>query len=185
MTTAGDVRSEALRRSYERSAATYDENFRDVQYVKFRAMLGDAELGPAPWLDLGCGTGLLQAYLRETRGSAAPPVVGLDFSAAMLAHAQARGVRATCAPFDALPFRAAAFSAVFSFTVLRIVRDDDGERRALAEVARVLTPGGRFVFTVLRAKDDPSLAERLVAAGLRPEPARPCGQDVGYRCVRV
>ena len=174
-----------LRRSYERSAATYDENFRDVQYVKFRAMLGAAELGPAPWLDLGCGTGLLQAYLRETRGAAAPPVVGLDFSAAMLAHAHARGVRATLAPLDALPFRDAVFGAVFSFTVLRIVRDDDGERRAFSEVARVLTPGGRFVFTVLRTKNDPSLAGRLAAAGRRAEPALPCGQDVGYRGVRV
>jgi ubiquinone/menaquinone biosynthesis C-methylase UbiE len=183
MTTA--ARLDTLRRSYERSAATYDENFRDVQYVKFRAMLGGAELGPAPWLDLGCGTGLLQEYLRETRGSAARSVVGVDFSAAMLARAKARGVRAACAPLDALPFRDAAFSAVFSFTVLRIVRDDDGERRALAEVARVLTPGGRFFFTVLRTKADPSLAVRLVAAGLRPEPARSCGQDVGYRGVRV
>lgn len=77
------------------------------------------------------------------------------------------------------------FGAVFAFTVLRIVRDDDGERRALAEVARVLVPGGRFLVTVLRAKAEPTFAERLAAAGLRPEPARPCGQDVGYCGVRV
>lgn len=186
MTRALDARSETIRRSYERSAAGYDERFRDLQYPKFRAMLDDGvALGPAPWLDLGCGTGLLQAYLREERGPAAVPLVGVDFSFAMLAHARARGVRAVGARLDALPFPDAAFGAVLSFTALRLVVDDAGERRALAEVARVLAPGGRFVLTVLRANDDPSLAERLTAAGLLSEPARPCGQDVGYRGVRV
>jgi ubiquinone/menaquinone biosynthesis C-methylase UbiE len=111
--------------------------------------------------------------------------VGVDFSAAMLAQARPRGVLAVRARFAALPFSDAVFAAVLSFTALRIVADGEGERRALSEIARVLAPGGRFVLTVLRANDDPSLVERLAAAGLRPEPARPCGQDVGYRGVRV
>lgn len=176
---------DALRRSYERSAATYDERFRELQCEKYRVMLGDGRgFGGGPWLDLGCGTGLLAAYLTE-RGCDATALVGIDFSRGMLAYARARGMRAAEARIDALPFRDASFGVVVAFTAFRIVRDDAGERRTLSEVARVLTPGGVLVLTVLRADDDRTLVTRLGDAGLRLDSACSCGQDIGYRCVRV
>jgi ubiquinone/menaquinone biosynthesis C-methylase UbiE len=175
---------DALRRSYERSAPTYDDRFRALQHEKYAAMLDEElELARGPWLDLGCGTGLLKPYLAE-HGRAEGSLVGLDFSHAMLAYARARGLAVAAGGMDALPFRAGVFGAVFAFTVLRIVPEPEAERRMLAEVARVLDRGGVFVVTVLRVNHDGAFAEGLRAAGFRTDAPRPCGQDVGYRCVR-
>lgn len=176
---------ETLRRSYERSAPTYDVRFRALQHEKYAVMLEEGpDLGRGPWLDLGCGTGLLGAYLAERRLDAAS-LVGLDFSRAMLEQARTRRLPVAQGGLDVLPFRDAAFGAVLAFTALRIVPDIAAEQRTLAEVARVLDRGGVFVLTVLRVNHDLTLAERLCASGFRPEPARACGQDVGYRCVRA
>ncbi len=174
---------ETLRRSYNRSAPTYDDRFRALQYEKYAVMLRE-ELGHGPWLDLGCGTGLLKEYL-AAHARATAPLVGVDFARPMLARARTRSLPVAECPIDALPFRDATFDAVLAFTVLRIVADADAERRTLAEVARVLAPGGTFVLTVLRVRHDDALPERLRSAGFLPEPARACGQDVGYRCRRT
>jgi ubiquinone/menaquinone biosynthesis C-methylase UbiE len=176
---------ETLRRSYERSAPTYDERFRALQSEKYAVMLGEtADLGRGPWLDLGCGTGLLKAHLGE-RGLDTACLVGLDFSRAMLERARTRGLPVAQGGMDVLPFHDAAFGAVFAFTALGIVPDVELERHTLAEVARVLERGGVFVLTVLQVNHDLTLAERLRAAGFRTNAARACGQDVGYRCVRA
>jgi len=176
-----------LRRSYDRSAPTYDVRFRALQREKYATMLGPdaaALRRGGQWLDVGCGTGLLEEYLTE-HGRGADPVVGVDFSRAMLEHARTRGMLATRGAFDALPFRDAAFGTVFAFTVLRILPDLAAERRAIAEAARVLERGGLFIVTVLRANHDAILAQHLRAAGFEPESPVACGQDVGYRCVRA
>lgn len=176
---------DALRRSYDRSAATYDDRFRALQRDKYAVMLGNGtDLGRRPWLDLGCGTGLLKAYL-EDHGDVGNGVFGLDFSHAMLVHARQRGLAVARGDVDVLPFADATFDAVLAFTVLGILPDPAGEERTLAEVARVLVRHGLFVLTVLQANHDPALVDRLRAAGLRLDAARPCGQDVGYRCTRV
>lgn len=176
---------ETLRRGYERSAPTYDERFRVLQREKYTVMLGaEAALGHGPWLDLGCGTGLLHTFLME-RGRDAATLVGVDFARAMLTRAQQRGLPTVQSGIDVLPFRDNAFGAVFAFTALRIVPDAAAEQRTLAEVARVLERGGTFVLTVLQVGDDPTLRERLASAGFRADAGRACGQDVGYRCVRA
>ncbi len=183
VTTVAD--QDTLRRSYDRSAATYDARFRAHQREKYAVMLDDGpDLGRGPWLDLGCGTGLLRAYLTE-RGRDAAALVGLDFSRAMLARARTGGLPVAQGALDALPFRNGAFGAVLAFTVLRIIPDVEAEPRTLAEIARVLARGGVLVLTVLRVNHDLTLAEHLGAAGFRAESARACGQDVGYRCVRL
>jgi ubiquinone/menaquinone biosynthesis C-methylase UbiE len=180
----------SLRRSYDRSADGYDERFRALQREKYRLML-EAEgpepggrLRPGRWLDLGCGTGLLAEWLRE-RGLGALPLVGVDFSRAMLRHARLRGVPALQAELGALPFRDAAFRGAFAFTALRIVGADGAEVAALSELARVVAPGGRLVATVLAASHDESFAARLRAAGFEPGPPRACGQDIGHHCHRT
>jgi len=176
---------DTLRRSYDRSAATYDARFRALQHEKYTVMLGNgANLGGPPWLDLGCGTGLLRAYLAE-RGADDTGLVGLDYSGAMLARARDRMLPVAQGVADQLPFRDAVFGAVLAFTVLRLLPDPAGEKQMLAEVARVLDRGGAFVLTVLRRCHDGTLADRLRAAGLQPGAAQPCGQDVGYRCRRI
>jgi len=89
-------------------------------------------------LDLGCGDG--QLTQRISAGGAS--VIGVDASAEMVAAARQRGMAADEASAEALPFLDATFDAVFSNAALHWVR---GQNEMMAEVRRVLKPGGRFV----------------------------------------
>jgi demethylmenaquinone methyltransferase/2-methoxy-6-polyprenyl-1,4-benzoquinol methylase len=96
-------------------------------------------------LDVGTGTGDLALELRR---QGATRIVGVDFSAGMLAagscKAAAAGADVSWALADALrlPFPDAAFDCVTSAFLLRNLAD---LRACLAEMARVLRPGGRLV----------------------------------------
>jgi demethylmenaquinone methyltransferase/2-methoxy-6-polyprenyl-1,4-benzoquinol methylase len=95
-------------------------------------------------LDLCCGSGDL-CFLAEERGAGS--VVGADFTLPMLAVARRRAragrSRARFVEADALtlPFPEGAFDAVTISYGLRNVADLSG---ALAEILRVLVPGGRL-----------------------------------------
>lgn len=96
-------------------------------------------------LDVGCGTGVLLAELTEQTPGA--QLAGVDLVGEMLAVAQERlpdEVELMTAPAEALPFEDSAFDVVISSSVLHYIRQP---QRALDEVARVLTPGGRLVLT--------------------------------------
>jgi SAM-dependent methyltransferase len=89
-------------------------------------------------LDLGCGDGQLTERLAETGAI----VTGADADPRMVEAAKARGLDAHQAMAESLPFADASFDAVFSNAALHWVQDQDG---MMAEVRRVLKPGGRFV----------------------------------------
>ncbi len=94
-------------------------------------------------LDLCCGQGnVAQALI--SRGC---QVVGVDFSPAMLAFARERAPHARFTEADAqdLPFDDANFDVVVSNFGIPHIPD---QRRALAEVRRVMTPNGCFAMTV-------------------------------------
>ncbi len=173
-----------LRAAYNAEADTYDERFRDVQWPKFETFLGAAGehlAGLDPILDVGCGTGLLTTYLAE-RGADEAELIGVDLSEGMLRACKARGGVVAQADMGRLPFRAQAFGAVVSVTVFRIIPTDD--RRVLAEMARVLRPGGRLVLSLLAHRDDGALVNTLGAVGFRVEKRLRAGQDVGYLATR-
>ncbi|MFT3888403.1 MAG: class I SAM-dependent methyltransferase [Arachnia sp.] len=96
-------------------------------------------------LDAGCGSGALSVALRE-RGA---EVAGFDASAAMLDVARSRlGADADLRVADLgdpLPYADAAFDDVAASLVLHYLRDWSAP---LAELRRVLTPGGRLVLSV-------------------------------------
>jgi SAM-dependent methyltransferase len=104
-------------------------------------------------LDLACGPGI---YARRfARRLPAGRVVGLDLSRPMLAHAQRRRRDEALGNFDLvrgsalhLPFAAARFDVVNCCGALHLFPDVP---QALAEVRRVLAPGGRFTAAVIRA----------------------------------
>lgn len=96
-------------------------------------------------LDVGCGAGLdALIAARQTGGR----VVGVDFSEAMVARARAAaGEAGLAAEFNIgeagrLPMPEAIFDVVLANGVLNLNPD---RKRLVAEMARVLRPGGRFV----------------------------------------
>ncbi|WP_312029692.1 methyltransferase domain-containing protein [Methylocystis sp. H62] len=95
-------------------------------------------------LDVGCGDGAFASELAR-RGAI---VTGLDPDPAMTAAARRRAViegaqlRLVEGKAEALPFPDATFDSVLAVAVLCFVRDGE---RAVAEMARVLKPGGRLI----------------------------------------
>lgn len=87
-------------------------------------------------LEVGCGTGMI---LKEI-APVATRAVGLDISRGMLQQARARGLDVLEGSATDLPFAAESFDAIYSFKVLAHV---EAIERAMAEVGRVLRPGGR------------------------------------------
>jgi SAM-dependent methyltransferase len=94
-------------------------------------------------LDCGCGTGHNLTLLKKYGA-----VYGIDLTWAGLQYARSRGerhvARATAAR---LPFGAARFGVVTSFDVLYSL-PDEVERDAIAEMFRVLAPGGTLIVNV-------------------------------------
>lgn len=115
----------------------------DPEYVEQILPLAAHNLqGAAEVLDVGCGDG--QVSRLAVRGGATR-VVGVDPTWNQLVTADARGGGASYARAGAgrLPFRSGSFDAVVACLVFEHIRDVDD---AIAEVARVLRPGGRFLF---------------------------------------
>ncbi|GAB1511386.1 class I SAM-dependent methyltransferase [Actinophytocola sp. KF-1] len=83
------------------------------------------------WLDVGCGTGALSAAVRAAGGT----VVGLDPSRGFLSGSP----DVVVGDARALPFRTGWFDVVVSGLALNFVPAPDV---ALAEMARVVVPGG-------------------------------------------
>lgn len=96
-------------------------------------------------LDAGCGSGPLSAALRDTGAI----VTGFDLSAAMVDLARARlgeGADVTVHDLaDPLPYDDAAFDDVVASLVLHYLKD---WTEPLAELRRVLKPGGRLILSV-------------------------------------
>lgn len=182
---------------FDRVAATYDATRGGMERGRRLAVV-IAGLLPArgPLLEVGVGTGTVSAGLAELGRD----MVGVDLSLPMLAVARER-LPGRIAAADALrlPVRTGSVAGACLVHVLHLVADAP---QTLAEVARVLRPGGTLVATGLsgepgqgdlaeefggmqerlgntRRDDDPDLIIRLAAdAGFdlvdrREEPARP------------
>jgi malonyl-CoA O-methyltransferase len=93
-------------------------------------------------LDAGCGTGRYSRQL-TLRGARA---IGVDLSVAMLERARYDGARVARADFRALPFAPMSIDLVVCGLALGDVPDLE---LAIAEIARVLRPGGQLIYSVV------------------------------------
>lgn len=112
---------------------------RDFVYGLLAPSLGTTE---RPWIaDVGSGTGIVLARLPM------PAVaVGFEFDREALLLSRARGLtRLAQARATALPADSGCFDAVLALDVIEHLDDDAG---ALAEMHRVLRPGGALVLSV-------------------------------------
>lgn len=114
----------------------------DPEYEEQILPLAAAELaGAATVLDIGCGDGQISRLLAG-RGAT---VVGVDptWNQITVAHERGGAAGFLSAAADMLPFADASFDAAVACLVFEHI---DAVDRAIAEVARVVRPGGRFSF---------------------------------------
>ncbi len=123
-------------------------------------------------LDVGCGTGTL-AMEAARRVGRAGRVAGVDPGTQQIARARAKAARRNIpvafqiGVIEQLPFPDQTFDVVFSTLMLHHL-PAPLKRQGLAEIARVLKPGGRLVITDFTHKQDrQGLAARFPAGGSR------------------
>lgn len=144
---------------YDHWAPIYDAGpnaATEVDSQVVRQMISDMRPGRA--IDVACGTGRQSQLLAELGHE----VEGIDLNLTMLAIARERVPTATFrqGTFDSLPFDDAAFDLAVSSLALTHVTD---LRPALAEMARVVKPGGHAVLSDMH----PEMVRLGVTAGFR------------------
>ena len=98
-----------------------------------------AEVHPVRLLDVGCGQGDLTERFATELGAA---VRAIDISPRMVELTRARGIEASLADVEQLPFADEDFDVVFAGWVLY---HSPNLQQSIDECARVLRPGGRLV----------------------------------------
>ena len=138
---------EAVRTSYARWAPVYDKTFGAITNVGRRRAVRYINGLQGTVLEVGVGTGLsLPHYKSDLQ------VTGIDFSSDMLAKAELKVQQLNLEnvtelrQMDArvLEFSDASFDTVAAMHVLSVVPEPE---KVMAEIARVLKPGGRVVIT--------------------------------------
>jgi ubiquinone/menaquinone biosynthesis C-methylase UbiE len=142
----GDAKTAAARRHFDRWAVSYERDrvsrwLRELQ----SAALAELELSADDvLLDLGCGTG---AAVREAAATVRR-AVGVDLSHEMVRHARELASGLVNVEFrevdvsSALPFSDGEFSALLCTTAFHHFPQ---QSRTIAEIGRVVGPGGRVV----------------------------------------
>jgi SAM-dependent methyltransferase len=131
---------------WERNAGWWQEGFTDGADAEYEEQIlplaRECLAGAVRVLDVGTGEGQIARLV--ARGGASL-VVGIDPTIAQLqlAHERAGDAHYARGDADALPFPDSTFDAVVVCLVFEHIAHHE---RAIAEIARVLEPGGRFAF---------------------------------------
>jgi ubiquinone/menaquinone biosynthesis C-methylase UbiE len=151
------------KRYYDAFAQTYEAR-RDGR-SRYHDLLDELEVDLAlPYvrdqkvIEVGCGTGLLLRRFADV----AKRAVGIDLSTEMLARARDRGLDVREGSAERLPVASATFDVAVSFKTLPHVPN---LRRALAEMARVVRPGGVVIAELYNPNSMRHAIKRFLPAG--------------------
>jgi ubiquinone/menaquinone biosynthesis C-methylase UbiE len=171
---------------FSSSAGQWDR-LRDDLYGERFHLGALAAFAESDWVvgDLGCGTG-------ETSATLAPfvqHVIAVDASAAMLQAARKRlqafdNAELRRGDLEALPIDDARLDAATLMLVLHYVPEPAS---AIAEVARVLKPGGRFILVDMLPHDRDSYRQQMghVWLGFAEDKIARMFGDAGFGKVRI
>jgi demethylmenaquinone methyltransferase/2-methoxy-6-polyprenyl-1,4-benzoquinol methylase len=156
MSSAGRLDEPQVEAMFDRIASFYDvmnSVMTAGMHQRWRERAVDLAANPKRALDVATGTGDLAIALRD-RGA---EVVGVDFSAGMLeiARKKAPGIDFREGNALALEFADNEFDAA---TVGFGARNFDDLERGIAEMARVVKPGGRVVILEITTPQRPPLS---------------------------
>jgi SAM-dependent methyltransferase len=105
-------------------------------------------------LDYGCGYGRVMAELNELGFS---DLSGVDLSPALISRGRRLRPDLKFEVLESpprLPHASASFDVVLLFAVLTCIPDDDAQRALVAELVRVLAPGGLLYISDMALQDD-------------------------------
>jgi SAM-dependent methyltransferase len=146
---------------YDRFSETYDND----RHRGYHRLIDELELdlvrrygAGKDVFEAGCGTGLL---LREAAGFART-AVGLDLSRGMLTPARARGLTVVQGSITDVPLPSGSFDLVYCMKVLAHIPPIE---RAVAELARLVRPGGHLLLEFYNPFSLRYLAKRLGGPG--------------------
>lgn len=151
-----------IARRFSAAAASYGDGAALQQAAAQRLLAALADFPPGErLLDLGCGTGAhLSALANHGR-----QLLAVDLAPEMVAHARMRGVEALVADAEQLPLADGSFDRIFSNLMVQWLADLN---QVLAEVKRLLAPGGVAVISTLAAGTLGELGEAFAAVDGRP-----------------
>ena len=147
-------------------------------------------------LDVGCGTGTL-AIQAQSRLGGTGRVCGVDPGVQQIARARAKAARRNLpiefqvGVIEQINFPDRTFDVVFS-TLMMHHLPDPLQRQGLAEIARVLKPGGRLVIADFaqaylgqRPEERPAQRMHFGAGGSRMQDLIALVQDAGFSSVET
>jgi ubiquinone/menaquinone biosynthesis C-methylase UbiE len=170
----GMSKSPTLRRMWHELAEGLDfpEEFGHISFTtlpELHRMAGELRLGPGDTLvDLGCGAAGPALWMARETGAHA---TGIDISSVATARASTRATEMglsdrtqfVVGSFQETTLESGSADGVMSEDALQYTPD---KQAAVAEAARILRPGGRFVFTAYEF--DPERAATLPVLGADP-----------------
>jgi SAM-dependent methyltransferase len=149
MTTSASAFHDFEQAGWEKAVSEYDRRFGELTMQSIAPLLDAAgAVSRTRLLDVACGPGYVAAAAAR-RGAS---VVGIDFSASMVAQALEKHPDLEFLAGDAekLDFPDDSFDVVvMNFGMLHLARPEN----AIAEAYRVLRPGGRYAYTVWDAPE--------------------------------
>ncbi len=141
-------------------------------------------------LDVGCGTGTLVMEVARRVGRAGR-VTGIDPAQQQIAHARTKAARRNVSAefqigvIEQLAFPDQTFDVVFS-TLMMHHLPSPLKRQGLAEIARVLKPGGRLVIAdFAHKKERQGQAVRFHAGGSRSHDLAVLVSEIGFSQVET